>query len=147
MTAVFVYRNSGGGLVRWRRPLTDIPRPDEPITEKQKRVTFRDLIIPSPQAIKRTVEELLDRVVIEDSKVTRGEDQLDQLCHMLLLKLHSDKKSKLKFTDPPVFRPLESVARTGEEIRREFKDLEVSELSAEGGKLDRTPAKSRLLSS
>jgi type I restriction enzyme M protein len=121
MTAVFVYRNPGGGLVRRRRPLTDIPRPGETISEKQKRITFNDLTVPSAQAIKRTVEDLLDRVVMEDSKVTRREDQLDQLCNMLLLKLHSDKKAKLKSTDPPMFRPLESVARTAEEMRREFK--------------------------
>lgn len=118
--AVFVYRSKGGQLVRRRRLLSDMPCPGEPISEEQVRLTFKDLTVPSPSVIKRTVEDLLDRVVIDDSNVTRREDQLDQLCNLLLLKLQSDKDAKLDPNAPPMFRPLESPKRTAEEIRREF---------------------------
>ncbi len=118
--AVFVYRTASGGFVRRHQLLSNMPRPDEPIRDEQKRVTFGDLEVPSAGAIKRTIEDLLDRVVVDDSQVTRREDQLDQLCDLLLLKLHSDKRAKLKVSEPPMFRPLESVARTAEMIREEF---------------------------
>lgn len=117
---VFVYRDRGGRLVRRNKVLSDLPRPGEPISTEQKRLTFDDLTEPSESAIRRTFEELLDRVVVNDSNVTRREEQLDQLCNLLLLKLHSDRRAKLRRSDPPLFRPLESPARTAEEIRREF---------------------------
>ncbi len=121
--AIFVYRNERGNFVRRRRLLTDMPRPGERISEEQKRLTFNDLTIPSEQAIRRAIEDLLDRVVIDDPNVTRREEQLDQLCNLFLLKLHSDKRAKLRATEPPMFRLLESVARTAEEIRREFQSF------------------------
>ncbi len=118
--AVFVYRKRGGGFVRHHRLLEDIPRPGEPMDEEHKRLTFQDLTVPSALAIKRTFEDLLDRVVVEDSNVTRREEQLDQLCNLLLLKLHSDKRASLMTKEPPIFRPQESPTRTAEAIRSEF---------------------------
>lgn len=117
---VFVYRSKGGNLVRRNRLLSDLPRPGEPIGVEQKRLTFDDLTEPSELAIRRTFEDLLDRAVVNDSNVTRREEQLDQLCNLLLLKLHSDRRAKLRREEPPLFRPLESSTRTAEEIRREF---------------------------
>ena len=64
------------------------------------------------------MEDLLDRVVIDDSNVTRREDQLDQLCSVLLLKLESDKQAKSQPNTPPFFRPLESASKTAELLRR-----------------------------
>lgn len=119
-SVIYVFRNERGQLVRRRRLLSEMPRPGEPITDEQRRLTFTDLTVPSAAAIKKTVEDMLDRVVIQDSNVTRREEQLDQLCNLFLLKLHSDKRAKLRETEPPMFRPLESAARTAEEIRREF---------------------------
>lgn len=119
-SVVYVFRNEQGQLVRRRRLLSDMPRPGEPVTDEQRRLVFADLTVPSATAIKKTVQDMLDRVVIQDSIVTRREEQLDQLCNLFLLKLHSDKLAKLRETEPPTFRPLESASRTAEEIRREF---------------------------
>jgi type I restriction enzyme M protein len=121
--AVFAYRSANGGFERRRRPLADIPAPGEPINAARRRRTFEDLIAPSPESLKKNVEDLLDRIVIEDSRVTRREDQLDQLCNLLLLKLHSDKLAKIKPGDPPLFRAFESETRTAEQMRREFTKL------------------------
>ncbi len=121
--AVFVYRKPSGGFTRRSRLLNDMPRPGEPVSEEQKRITFADLTVPSAMAIRRTIEDLLDHVVSSDSEVTRREDQLDQLCNLLLLKLHSDKLAKLKSTAPPLFRPLESPFRTADEVRKAFVDF------------------------
>jgi len=121
--AVFVYRDEGGKLIQRNRLLQDLSRPGEPISLEQKRLTFGDLTVPTEQAIKRAIKDLLDRVVVEDGNVTRREDQLDQLCNLLLLKLHSDRRAKLKPKDPPLFRPLETPARTADEIRLQFAQL------------------------
>jgi type I restriction enzyme M protein len=121
--AVFVFREQSGKLVRRRRPLTNLPRPGEAISSKQKRLRFEDLAVPSQEVLRRTVEDLLDHVVAGDPFVNRREDQLDQLCGVLLLKLHSDKHAKMRPAEPPAFRPLESVARTAEETRKNYSHL------------------------
>lgn len=118
--AIFVYRDESGNLVRRNRVLHDLPRPGEPIGPEQKRLTFDSLNAPSEVSIRRVFEGLLDRVVVNDSVVTRREEQLDQLCNLLLLKLHSDRNAKFRRNEPPMFRPRESEARTAEDIRREF---------------------------
>lgn len=122
-SVVYVFRNETGRLVRRRRLLSAMPHPGDPISDEQKRLTFADLTVPSESAIRQTVENMLDKVVIGDSNVTRREEQLDQLCSLFLLKLHSDKRAKLRSAEPPMFRPLESAARTAEEIRREFEQF------------------------
>ncbi len=66
------------------------------------------------------MEDLLDKIVISNSNVTRREEQLDQLCNLLLLNLESDKQGKSQPTAPMFFRPLESNARTTTEIRERF---------------------------
>ena len=66
------------------------------------------------------MEDLLDRIVIGDFNVTWREEQLDQLCNLLLLKLESDKQGKVQPTSPVFFRPLELNARTAAAIRERF---------------------------
>lgn len=121
--AVFVYRDRKGKLVRRRRPLADMPRPGEEISPKHKQLTFKDLVAPSSESLRRNIQHLLDRVVVEDSKVTRREEQLDQLCNVLLLKLHSDKRAKVDPSSPPSFRLMESASRTADETRKSFRKL------------------------
>jgi type I restriction enzyme M protein len=121
--AVFVYRTSGGRLERRRRTIAEFPRPGESLRPGHRRLVFADLSAPSAEVLKRTVEDLLDRIVATDSRVTRRENQLDQLCNLLLLKLHSDKQAKMRSGEPPLFRPYESEARTAEVMRRGFREL------------------------
>jgi len=122
-TAVFVYRMPDGTLAQHRRVVADLPRPGESVSPTHRRVVFADLVVPSADTMRRTIEELLDRVVIDDPNVTRREDQLDQLCNILLLKLHSDKLSKLSALEEPFFRARESTQRTAEEMRTRFTQL------------------------
>ena len=66
------------------------------------------------------MEDMLDRVVMMDSHVTRREEQLDQLCNLLLLKLDGDKEAKANPTETVFFRPLESVAKTAQAVRKRY---------------------------
>lgn len=117
--AVFVYREASGHLLRKRKVVRDLPHPGEKISAKSVRVGFSDLAVPSEETLRRVISHLLDRVVINDSNVTRREEQLDQLCNLFLLKLESDKRAKAA-GETPIFRPLATAARTGEEIRKHF---------------------------
>lgn len=121
--AVFVYRKPKGGFLLKRRPLGDFPRPTEKISPDEKRLLFDDLTRPSADALRRIVEEILDHVVANDSLVTRREEQLDQICGLLLLKLDSDKQAKASRTAPPYFRPRLSASETAIAMRSAFQDL------------------------
>lgn len=120
---VFVYRKSDGRMLLKKQRVRDIPRPGEAIRPESQRVTFNDLVAPTELLLKKTVEDLLDKVVIGDSVVTRREDQLDQLCNLLLLKLESDKEGKSKRTDPVFFRPMESAPKTAATIKKRYEQF------------------------
>src|SRR5205823_5636503 len=112
--AVFLYRMPDGTFLRKRRLVRDLPAFGDPVTPTYRQLAFADLTIPSAETMRRIFEELLDRVVIDDPLVTRREDQLDQLCNVLLLKLQSDKLAKLRPQEEVFFRVRESPQRTAE---------------------------------
>jgi type I restriction enzyme M protein len=117
---VFLYRKADGRMLLKRQKIKDLPRPGEAIKPESQRLTFNDLIAPTELILKKTVEDLLDKIVISDASVTRREEQLDQLCNMLLLKLESDKQGKSEPLLPVCFRPMESVAKTAVAIRERY---------------------------
>ena len=118
--AVFLYRTPDGRLLLKKHTVSDLPLPNEPIHPGAKRLHFRDLVTPPAHILKRTMEDLLDKTVASDSNVTRREEQLDQLCNLLLLKLDSDKKAKAQPTTSPFFRPLQSHAKTATTLRQRY---------------------------
>lgn len=119
----FVYRRSDGSMLLKRRQIVDLPRPGDAIDPKSQRTTFPDLIAPPEHIFRKTVSDLLDKVVIRDSNVTRREEQLDQLCNLLLLKLESDKKAKSNQSAPVFFRTMENAHRTGKVVRDQYKSF------------------------
>ena len=121
--AVFLYRGPDGRPIRKLRQVAHLPRPGEPVQPELQRLCFGDLIIPSEQTLKKTMEDLLDRIVIGDSNVTRRDEQLDQLCNLLLLKLESDKQAKSEPDSPVFFRPRESAAKTAAAVRHRYENF------------------------
>jgi len=117
---VFIYRKNDGTMLLKRLRVADLPRPDEAIKPDAITITFNDLIAPSEGVFQKIVQDLLDKIVSRDSIVTRREEQLDQLCNLLLLKLESDKQAKSNATKPVFFRPLESTAKTSKAVRERF---------------------------
>lgn len=118
--AAFLYRLPDGSFLPKTRTTGQLPRPNEKVTPDQQHLVYKDLVEPSVDSLKRTIERLLDRVVINDSQVTRREEQLDQLCSVLLLKLESDKQAKSHPKSPPFFRPLATHHATAENLRERF---------------------------
>ena len=118
-TAVFLYRKNERALLK-RARINDLPRPNEKITPDSQRLTFNDLIAPTEQILKRAISDLLDKVVMTDSNVTRREEQLDQLCNLILLKLESDKQGKSEKKAPLFFRPMASHQQTANAVRERY---------------------------
>ena len=118
--AVFLYRSPDGRPLRKRGLVANLPRSGDPIQPELQRQHFCDLVSPSAQTLKKTMEDLLDKIVIGDSNVTRRDEQLDQLCNLLLLKLESDKQAKAEPDSPVFFRPLESAAKTAAAVRSRY---------------------------
>lgn len=116
----FIYRKMDGGMLLKRRHIKDIPKPGEVIAPEAQRISLNDLISPTEKVLRKVMEDLLDKVVIDDNNVTRREEQLDQLCNILLLKLESDKQGKANPAQPVFFRPMESAARTTEVIKDRY---------------------------
>ena len=121
--SIFVYRDRTGRIIRKSKVIADIPRPGEPIRPDSERRNFRDLATPTDLALKKTVSDLLDKVVVSDTNVTRREDQLDQLCNLLLLKLESDREARSSPDDPVFFRNLESPTKTASAIRERYREF------------------------
>ena len=120
---VFLYRGSKGRAILKRAELVHIPSPGDPIAPDVQALTYDDLIAPSESLFRKIVADLLDKVVVNDTIVTRREDQLDQLCNVLLVKLESDKQGRGDPDRPVRFRHKESVKKTAEDIRRDFEYL------------------------
>lgn len=88
-----------------------------------KPLTFEQLRQPDPDTLTRSFRTMLDVVVAHDAAVTRGEDQLDQLCNMLLLKLESDTVASLTPTQPVRFQLRANQHATAEHIRDFFTEV------------------------
>lgn len=119
----FLYRAKDGRAIMRRRMVKDLPRPGEEVAPDIQVLCYNDLISPTEQMFRTIISDILDKVVAHDTVVTRREDQLDQLCNLLLVKLENDKRGRMTPTDPVFFRMRESPAKTAGEIRREFDEL------------------------
>ncbi|MDO4545807.1 MAG: N-6 DNA methylase [Bacillota bacterium] len=115
-----VYRDAKGLTFPKKTHISDLPSLGMPISPTAIKLTFSDLIAPSNSTLFKTFSDLLDKVVAQDSNVTRREEQLDQLCNLILLKLDSDKTAKLASEDEVAFRSLATAAATGAHIKEKF---------------------------
>lgn len=122
-SGVFLYRRADGGLLLKKAPVGLFPKPGDVIAPEKRQLTYDDLVEPPEQIFRKVISDLLDKVVAGDSVVTRREDQLDQLCNVLLVKLESDKQGRNNPSSPVSFREKESVERTAADIRKAFEDL------------------------
>ena len=118
--ALFVYKNEKGLHLPKHSKVKDLPIVGSPLTPTSVVLTFNDLIIPSKDSLYRTFSDLLDKVVAQDGNVTRREEQLDQLCNLVLLKLDSDKQGKLASESSVYFRPFATENATSEFIKSKF---------------------------
>ncbi|MCC6652696.1 MAG: restriction endonuclease subunit M [Candidatus Eisenbacteria bacterium] len=120
--AVFIYRHQGKFIHR-RRVVADIPAPGEPIKADALRLTFTDMPSPSGEVLQRILRRMTDVIVARDANVTRREDQLNQLCNVLLIKLESDKKARTNPAQPVDFRAMATAEQTAKHLKDRFVSL------------------------
>lgn len=121
--ALFIYKSTKGIQVPQKRTIKDLPSPGQKIDPQSVKLRFTDLVVPSTQVLRRIFSDLLDQVVARDGDVTRREDQLDQLCDLILLKLENDKRGRTAPDEEVFFAPRASEALTAKHIRRKFQDF------------------------
>lgn len=121
--ALFVFKDARGLQIPQKKAVKDLPSPGQKIDPKSAKLRFKDLVVPSNDVLHKLFSDLLDRVVARDSNVNRREDQLNQLCDLILLKLESDKKGRMSPEDEVIFAPRASEALSGKLIRKKFEDF------------------------
>ncbi len=85
---------------------------------------YEDLATPASGQLRAVFGRLLDVVVARDSRSTRSEEQLNELCNLLLLKLESDLRGERAPAEPVLFQPSSAgEAATGLGMREQFAAL------------------------
>ena len=118
--ALYVYKTKDGLQQPIKGTVKELPNVGTVFIPEAPKIHFSDLIVPSNQTLKRTFEVLLDTVVARDSRITRAEEQLNQLCNVILLKLNSDKHGQIESDNELFFRPYGPNSETATQIRNRF---------------------------
>jgi type I restriction-modification system DNA methylase subunit len=116
-----------------------LPRPQDNLAKPSADpLTYDDLRYPSEKELKRIFERLLDVIAANDSRSTRREDQLSQICNLLLVKLESDSNGSEDDAKPVDFQLAETEAETARRIRDQFKTFRTvrTDVFAETGDLE-----------
>ncbi|MGN0502250.1 MAG: class I SAM-dependent DNA methyltransferase, partial [Ruminococcus sp.] len=121
--ALFVYKNAQGLNFPKKGLVKDVPSFGTKIESDAVKLTFSDLVIPSKDTLYKEFSDLLDAVVAQDGNVTRREEQLDQLCNLILLKLDSDKQGKIDSSKEVYFRPFATAEGTSVHIKKKFESF------------------------
>lgn len=112
---------TGKFLVKKSAPL---PTPhDDFILASDKKLKWEDLMVPDVKQLRSCFQRLLEFVVASDTKSTRRDDQLNQLCNLLLIKLESDKKAKADPTKNAIFQVWDNEEQTGKKIKEFFEQI------------------------
>lgn len=120
---VRVYKLPDGGFLHVSG--RGVPGPGEDLTKASKDpLVFSDLMVPKNGQLRSVFKRLLDVIVARDSKATRSDIQLDQLCNLLLMKLESDTNGEYDASKALAFQLSEAgEAYTARKMREEFKAL------------------------
>lgn len=122
--SAIVYKLADGGFKTVKHSDLRLPSPgDDFELATSKAITYSDLGAPSERDLRASFKAMLDVVVARDSRSTRHDDQLDQLCNMLLLKLESDTNASLSPSRPVAFQLQKDADSTGDHIRNLFSEL------------------------
>jgi hypothetical protein len=120
-----IYKRHQAGWVRVEN--ASLPHPSDDLTEPpDEPPTWTTLREPSEVELAGALRRLVATVVISDPHVTRREDQLRELIHVLLVKLESDAVASrsTNINSPVAFRiygdTLTKVAVTADRVREQF---------------------------
>lgn len=109
-------------------PSGQLPYPDEDLTADAERpLTWNDLKADvKASELKQVFKRLLNVIVSEDTRSTRPDERLNNLCNILLAKIESDKRAKVEPEKPVNFQYAKDKSRTANQIRELFNELLIS---------------------
>ncbi len=117
-------RPDGTFLTKEKSPL---PKPgDNFLTPTADPLKWGDLKALSARELRAVFQRLLDHVVSNDAKSTRRDQQLNQLCNLLLIKLESDKRAKAKPKEAVIFQVWKNEKETFSRIDTLFESLQLT---------------------
>lgn len=120
-----VYRTPDGKFDVHKSGL--LPKPtDSLIKATTKRLTWGDLEDPVTSDLKKTFSRLLNVVVARDTLSTRRDDQLNNLCNILLAKLEGDKIAKYSPSEPTPFQVWDNEHDTAVKIKGLFNGMRIA---------------------
>ncbi|EPI2108230.1 HsdM family class I SAM-dependent methyltransferase [Providencia rettgeri] len=101
-----------------------LPKPtDDLIKSSESKLKWKDLEYPTTTTLKKIFKRLLNIVVARDTKSTRRDDQLNNLCNVILAKLEGDKAAKYSPDEPVPFQVWDSEDETDAKIRELFRGM------------------------
>jgi predicted RNA methylase len=101
-----------------------LPKPEDNLSKPSTQpLTYERLKVPSERELKGVFKRLLDTVVSNDSRSTRPDEQLNEICNLLLLKLESDSSGSDTPDQPVGFQLASSEAQTAKLIRKQFDEM------------------------
>jgi len=101
-----------------------IPKPTDTFSiVGDKPLRYGDLEEPLPAKLRAKLDRVFGVVVARDTVSTRSDQRLNQLCNLLLTKLHSDQQGKVRPKDNLVFQPMETEKATASRILQAFQGL------------------------
>ena len=120
-----LYRTQNGKFSRQR--MTRLPSPsDNLLIAGDTKLKWADLDDIDAQSLRSLFSRLLDHVVSTDTQSTRRDDQLNQLCNLILIKLESDKKAKISPRNHAVFQVWKDEQTTGRKVRDFFETVKLT---------------------
>lgn len=101
-----------------------LPHPADNLSKPSTRpLTYNRLRTPTERELRAVFKRLLESIVSQDSQSTRSDEQLNEICNLLLLKLDSDSNASDSPDDPVTFQLASSQAETAARIRRQFDEM------------------------
>lgn len=117
-----VYRLADGTFGHVRNQ--GLPQPGETFSlPSTKPLVYDDLRVPTSQELRAIFRRLLDVIVARDSRSTRSEARLNEVCNLLLIKMESDTVGQDDTETPLGFQLMETEDLTARHIRRQFAEL------------------------
>lgn len=124
-TISLVYRTPEGGYDVVRNGT--LPRPGESLLRTGiSKLKWTDLEEPTTSELKKVFTRLLNVVVSQDSRSTRRDDQLNNLCNIILAKLEGDKLAKFNPQASAPFQLWDSEQETAQKIRVLFQGMKIA---------------------
>jgi len=101
-----------------------LPGPLDNLSEgASKPLTYATLKTPDAKDLRARIDRLLGAVVAADTKATRSEERLNQLCNVILVKLESDRLGKAQPDAALKFQVSASEKQTADAIKLTFATL------------------------